>query len=116
ARRCHRWFESRDSSRQVREIRLVCPKMSASLPDPRSPAAPAGFPRRIGLLVHPTRNVDVPLGVLREWAQRHGVEIVQLAARYPQRAVTKHGEASDTDVIVSIGGDGTTLAALRAGA
>ncbi|HTC72061.1 MAG TPA: NAD(+)/NADH kinase, partial [Solirubrobacteraceae bacterium] len=90
--------------------------MSASLPDPSSPAAPAGVPRRIGLLVHPTRNVDVPLGVLREWAQQHGVEIVQLAATYPQRAVTKRGEASDTDVIVSIGGDGTTLAALRAGA
>ncbi len=90
--------------------------MSVSLPDPSSPAAPAGVPRRIGLLVHPTRNLDTPLGVLREWAQQHGVEIVQLAGMYPQRAVAERADASDTDVIVSIGGDGTTLAALRAGA
>jgi NAD+ kinase len=90
--------------------------MSASVPDPSSPAAPAGFPRRIGLLVHPTRNLDVPLWVLREWAQQHGAEILQLVATYPQRSVAERGEPGDADLIVSIGGDGTTLAALRAGA
>jgi NAD+ kinase len=90
--------------------------MSSSLSQPSSANVPARLPQRIGLLVHPTRNLDKPLGLLREWAQRHGVEIVQLVASYPHRAVAEPGEAADTDVIVSIGGDGTTLAALRAGA
>ena len=90
--------------------------MSSSLSHPGSANAPAGLPQRIGLLVHPTRNLDKPLAVLREWAQQRGVEIVQLVASYSQRAVAEPGEAVDTDVIVSIGGDGTTLAALRAGA
>ncbi len=90
--------------------------MSSSASHPSSANVPAGMPQRIGLLVHPTRNVDKPLGVLREWAQQHGVEIVQLVASYPVRPVAEPGEASETGVIVSIGGDGTTLAALRAGA
>ncbi len=90
--------------------------MSSSLSHPGSAHAPAGLPQRIGLLVHPTRNLDKPLAVLREWAQQRGVEIVQLVPSYSQRAVAEPGEAVDTDVIVSIGGDGTTLAALRAGA
>jgi len=90
--------------------------MPSSLSQPSSANVPARLPQRIGLLVHPTRNLDKPLGLLRDWAQRHGAEIVQLVASYPQRAVAEPGEAADTDVIVSIGGDGTTLAALRAGA
>jgi NAD+ kinase len=90
--------------------------MSASGPDPTAAAAPAGLLRRIGLLVHPTRDVDEPLRLLREWGERHGVEIVQLAAQYPQRRVAEEGEAGEADLIVSIGGDGTMLAALRAGA
>ncbi len=73
-------------------------------------------PRRIGLLVHPTRNLDEPLRLLGEWTRQHGIEVVQLAAADPQSRVAAGGEASDCDLIVSIGGDGTTLAALRAGA
>jgi NAD+ kinase len=71
---------------------------------------------RVGLLVHPTRNVDTPLGLLREWTREHGIELVQIATTYPQRPMAEEGDAADTDLIVSIGGDGTTLAALRAGA
>lgn len=77
---------------------------------------PGGLPRRLALLVHPRRNVDEPLGLVREWAEQHGVEIVQLVAPYPQSSVAEPGDAGESDVIVSIGGDGTTLAALRAGA
>jgi len=73
-------------------------------------------PRCAGVLVHPTRNVDGPLRLLREWTEEHGVELVQIGAPYPQRPVADEGDADDTDLIVSIGGDGTTLAALRAGA
>jgi len=72
--------------------------------------------RRIGLLVHPTRNLDEPLRLLAEWAREHGVEVIQLNAPYPQRSVAERGDPTDCDLIVSIGGDGTTLAALRAGA
>jgi NAD+ kinase len=72
--------------------------------------------RRVGVLVHPTRNVAEPLRLLREWTAEHGVELFQIAGPYPQRPVAEDGDAGDTDLIVSIGGDGTTLAALRAGA
>ena len=83
---------------------------------PRGPSR-CGEPRRIGLLVHPTRNLDEPLRLLGEWTRQHGIEIVQLAAADPKsRVAAEGGEASDSDLIVSIGGDGTTLAALRAGA
>jgi NAD+ kinase len=71
---------------------------------------------RIGVLVHPTRDVDEPLRLLREWTQQHGIEVVQIPAAYPQRSVAAEGDAADCDLIVSMGGDGTTLAALRAGA
>ena len=72
--------------------------------------------KRVGVLVHPTRDVDEPLRVLREWTQHHGIDVVQIPAAYPQRKVAADGEAADCDLIVSMGGDGTTLAALRAGA
>ena len=89
-----------------------------SSPLPQSITAPVSMqrPRRVGVLVHPTRNVDQPLRIVREWAHEHGIDIVQIVATYPQRRVARDGDAGDTDLIVSIGGDGTTLAALRAGA
>lgn len=89
-----------------------------SSPLPHTIKAPASIerPRRVGVLVHPTRNVDEPLRVLRDWAQEHGIDLVQIPATYPQRHVADEGDAGNTDLIVSIGGDGTTLAALRAGA
>ena len=73
-------------------------------------------PKRIGLVVHPSRSIDLPLQLLTEWAGEHGVEIVQMPAAYNQRRVAEEGDPSESDLIVSIGGDGTTLAALRIGA
>jgi len=73
-------------------------------------------PKRIGLVVHPSRSIDLPLQLLTEWATEHGVEIVQAPAAYNQRQVAEEGDPSESDLIVSIGGDGTTLAALRTGA
>jgi NAD+ kinase len=73
-------------------------------------------PRRIGIVVHPSRSVDRPLRLLTEWTQEHGVDIVQVPAAYDQRRIAEAGEAGDSDLIVSIGGDGTTLAALRSAA
>jgi NAD+ kinase len=75
-----------------------------------------GLPRRIGLVVHPTRNVDGPLRLVREWSQSHGVDIAQVPAPYEQRHVAAPGDPGEADLIVSVGGDGTTLAALRTAA
>jgi NAD+ kinase len=76
----------------------------------------AQTPRRIGVVVHPSRSVDEPLRLLREWTAEHGADLVQIAATYNQRRVAEEGDAGEADLIVSIGGDGTTLAALRSGA
>lgn len=76
----------------------------------------AQVPERIGVVVHPSRNVEHPLRLLREWTEQHGVDLVQAPAAYDQRRVTEEGDPAHADLIVSIGGDGTTLAALRTGA
>jgi NAD+ kinase len=52
--------------------------------------------------------------VVREWATAHGVEIVQLPVRSRQPDLEPEGEVEDCDLVVSIGGDGTMLAATRA--
>jgi NAD+ kinase len=70
---------------------------------------------RVGLVVHPTRPVDQALVELREWAQRTGVDLVQLRALCRQKQVAEHGDPGDCGLIVAIGGDGTTLAAIHAG-
>jgi NAD+ kinase len=68
------------------------------------------------VVIHPSRSVDRPLQLLREWSEEHGIEVFQMPAAYSQRHVAEQGEPSESDLIVSIGGDGTTLAALRTGA
>jgi NAD+ kinase len=73
-------------------------------------------PKRVGLVVHPSRSIDRPLRLVREWAEEHGVDVVQVPAVYEQRRVADDGDPAESDLIVSIGGDGTTLAALRTGA
>src|SRR5215210_4732772 len=67
---------------------------------------------RIGLVVHPNRDLGMALATLEEWAARHGTEIVQLRPPGSGRVVAPPGEAADCDVVVALGGDGTTLAAL----
>ena len=76
--------------------------------------APASL-SRIGLVVHPTRPVEGALLKLREWAQRSGVDLVQVRAFCRQKNVAEPGDPADCGLIVAIGGDGTTLAAIHAG-
>lgn len=69
---------------------------------------------RVGVIVHPSRNIDGPLRGLLGWADRAGVAVVQVPVQGQDRTVAELGEPSECDLLVSIGGDGTMLAALRA--
>src|SRR5829696_3509695 len=69
---------------------------------------------RIGLAVHPRRELDGALATIRDWAERQGAEVVQIAGW--EREVAPAGEAADCDLAIALGGDGTTLAALHAAA
>ena len=71
---------------------------------------------RIALVVHPRRELGRALATLREWAERQGGELVQLDAPGHDQEVAPPGEVEGADLVVALGGDGTTLAALRAAA
>lgn len=74
-------------------------------------------PRRIALVVHPTRAVDRALAALTQWAGEHGVDVVQLAVDGDHhRELAGAATLQDGDLVVALGGDGTVLAALRAAA
>ena len=72
--------------------------------------------RRLGLVVHPSRDLDWVLGLLTGWAEAEGVALGQVALPGQARQVAQPVEAADCDVLVALGGDGTTLVALHAGA
>jgi NAD+ kinase len=69
--------------------------------------------KRIGLVVHPSREITRPLATLEEWAARRGIDVVQLRTGI-ERVVAPFGEVERCDLVVAVGGDGTVLAALRA--
>jgi len=71
---------------------------------------------RLGLVVHPSRDLEPALTVLRRWAQEHDAEVVQLRAHEDERQVVPPGAVEDADLVVAVGGDGTVLGALRMGA
>jgi NAD+ kinase len=71
---------------------------------------------RLGLVVHPRRELDDALDTIGTWSDRHGVEVVQVPVSGQDRRVAEHGDPAACDLIVALGGDGTTLAALRGGA
>ena len=74
-------------------------------------------PRRIALVVHPTRDVDGALVAIERWAAAERLDVVQLAVPgSTDRALAPVSEAADGDLLVALGGDGTVLAALRAAA
>ncbi|QEC47878.1 NAD(+)/NADH kinase [Baekduia soli] len=71
---------------------------------------------RIGLVVHPNRPLDRAIDTLRAWAQARGAAVVQVPIDGQDRVVAEHGDAGSCDLLVALGGDGTTLAALHAAA
>jgi NAD+ kinase len=71
---------------------------------------------RIGLVVHPRRELGRALGRVRDWAERQGTELIQVDLPGQEQEVAPRGEVGACDLVMALGGDGTTLAALRAAA
>jgi NAD+ kinase len=69
---------------------------------------------RVGVVVHPRRNLDRPLAELRAWAAECGADLVQVPMSGVDRVVAEPGAVESCDIVVALGGDGTTLAALHA--
>jgi NAD+ kinase len=81
-------------------------------------AATPGLERRLGLVLHPGRDCGPPVGTVVTWARSHGARVLgrpEDAARCPEgvQAVAPDDLAATVDAIVSLGGDGTMLGALR---
>jgi NAD+ kinase len=72
--------------------------------------------QRLGLVIHPRREIASALDALDAWSVAHGVEVVQAPAAGQERRVAPPGDPATCDLIVALGGDGTTLAALRTAA
>jgi NAD+ kinase len=72
--------------------------------------------KQLGLVVHPRRNIDRPLRVIREWASQHGVEVGQIPIPGQPRRIAETVGVGSCDLLLAVGGDGTTLAALHAAA
>ena len=72
--------------------------------------------RRLGLVVHPQRPLDGVLADLHEWAAHHEAEVGQIRVAGQTRVVADPIEPGDCDLLVALGGDGTTLTALHHGA
>jgi NAD+ kinase len=70
----------------------------------------------IGLVVHPRRPLTFALDTVHAWAAAHGVAVVQIHIDGQDRVVADPGDPAACDVILALGGDGTTLAALHAAA
>lgn len=69
---------------------------------------------RVGIVVHPRRDLDAALATLHAWATRSNVEVVQIPMAGVDRVVAERGAVGSCDLVVALGGDGTTLAALHA--
>ena len=72
--------------------------------------------RRLGLVVHPTRRVERVLEEIGAWASAQEVTVGQIAVPGQTRQVADPVEAAACDLLLALGGDGTALVALHAGA
>jgi NAD+ kinase len=73
-------------------------------------------PGQLGLVVHPRREIGEALETIRGWASTHGVAVGQVPIHGQSRRVAEPGDPASCDLLLSLGGDGTTLAALHAAA
>jgi NAD+ kinase len=78
----------------------------------RAPGAPA----RVGLVVHPRRDVEPALAAARAWATSHRVALGQVPIPGQSRRVAEPVDVASCDLVLALGGDGTALATLHAAA
>jgi NAD+ kinase len=71
---------------------------------------------RIGLVVHPRRELGRAIATIQEWAERQDATVVQVAGKGRVQEVAPSGDPADCDLVIALGGDGTALAALHAAA
>src|SRR3954454_14170491 len=83
---------------------------------PAAEPAPAIRLERLGLVVHPKREIDTALRAAHAWADANGADVVQIEVSGQARVVADPGEVASCDVVLGVGGDGTTLHALHAAA
>jgi NAD+ kinase len=79
-------------------------------------AAPALRLDRLGLVVHPRREIDTAIENARAWTDANGAELVQIQVSGQERVVADAGEVASCDLVLAVGGDGTALHALHAAA
>ena len=76
-----------------------------------------GQPKRIGMVLHPRRDSAEAIGMVLGWAGGHGAEVVGLPDEVGRIGGGVHAvdasELPKCDLLVSLGGDGTMLRALR---
>src|SRR3954468_2957074 len=71
---------------------------------------------RLGVVIHPHRPLERALETLRAWTAAHGADVVQILIDGQTRVVAPAGDVASCDLVVAVGGEGTTLAALHAAA
>jgi NAD+ kinase len=71
---------------------------------------------QLGLVVHPRRDIAGALDSIADWASTNGVAIGQVRIPGQARQVGEPVDVESCDLLVAVGGDGTTLAALHAAA
>jgi NAD+ kinase len=88
------------------------------LDESQQPAGAAVELSCLGVIVHPARNVDEPVKALVDWARTEGAGVVQLPFVPDQRKLDlpQADTVEECSVVIGIGGDGTTLAAIRTAA
>jgi NAD+ kinase len=83
------------------------------------PAGETAPPRRVSLVLHPRRDVSDAVATVREWADANGVMLRALDDERLPESIARCDDgqvAHNCDILLSLGGDGTLLGALRAGA
>jgi NAD+ kinase len=93
---------------------LKCGAMSAS-----PPAGEMAPPRRLSLVLHPRRDVSKAVATVHDWAESNGVALRALDDDRLPESIARCDDAEvaqNCDLVLSLGGDGTLLGALRAAA
>lgn len=82
---------------------------------PQRSRDPSPGPRRLALVVHPTRAISQSLATIERWAAEQAMDVVQIAVEGDAgRRVVTLGRLEAGDLLIALGGDGTVLSALRA--